>query len=75
MSFEACMSIERTFGPSVAMSDRLQLVSSVFERLWGVDGAAPFQKLLRRIDDALVQRRCQIRIGRLDRMLERKYPG
>jgi hypothetical protein len=74
MSFEACMSSERVFGPSLPMTDELQLVSAIFEPLWRVDEAAPFARLLRKIDDAIVQHRCRARIARLHRMLERNYP-
>jgi hypothetical protein len=69
------MSCEPIFAPSILKTDKLQLLSSVFERLWRVDGAAAFGKLLRRIDEALVQRRCHTRIVRLHRMLEREYCG
>jgi hypothetical protein len=70
MSLEVYMSCERTLGPA---SDRLQLMSSVFESLWRVDEAAAFGRLLRRIDDALVQHRYRPRITRLHRRLERDY--
>jgi hypothetical protein len=67
------MSSEPIRGPRVLTSYKLQLLSSVFERMWRVDESAPFGKLLRRIDEAIVQHRCRARILRLNRMLERDY--
>lgn len=69
------MSCEGIFGDSLLVSEKLPLLSSVFQRIWRVDPAAPFGTLLRRIDDAIVQHRCQRRIRRLHRMLEREYSG
>ena len=67
------MSCERIFGACSGTSDRLELLTPVFERLWPVDEAAGFGKLLRRIDEALIQHRSHNRIARLNRMLERNY--
>ena len=69
------MSSERIIGPSILMTNKLEVVGWLFERLWRVDEAAPFGRLLRRIDDGLLQHRSCTRIGRLHRMLERNYPG
>src|SRR4051794_1755041 len=59
MSSEVCMSSERAFGPA---SERLELLGSVFVGLWRLNEAAAFGRLLRRIDDALVQHRSRPRI-------------
>jgi hypothetical protein len=58
----------------VLSNDRLQLLRSLFQGLWRVDEAPSFGRLLRRIDDAVIQYRSHMRIMRLNRMLERDYP-
>jgi hypothetical protein len=69
------MNCERIVGHRLPKTEKLQLLSSVFERLWHVNGATLFGKLLRRIDEALVLHQSQGRIARLHRMLERHYSG
>jgi hypothetical protein len=69
------MNCERIVGHRLPKTDKLQLLGSVFERLWHVNGATLFGKLLRRIDEALVLHQSQGRIARLHRMLERDYSG
>jgi hypothetical protein len=69
------MNCERIVGHRLPKTDKLQLLGSVFERLWHVNGATLFGKLLRRIDEALVLHQSQGRIARLHRMLERHYSG
>jgi hypothetical protein len=63
-----------SLAPNPPTTDKLQLLGSLLDRLWRVDEAAPFARLLRRIDDALVQHRFRRRIVRLHGMLERNYP-
>ena len=67
------MSLDRTTGPSALYENKLKRLSGVFKRLWPLDEAAPFGRMLRAIDEALVQHRYRARIARLHRMLERNY--
>lgn len=66
---------ERVAGPDQVIAEKVELLSSVFERLWHLDEARPFTKFIEGIDDAIVQHRCSSRIARLHRMLERDYAG
>jgi hypothetical protein len=69
------MSSEPVPGPDQVIAEKVQLLSSIFERLWHLDEARPFAKFIEGIDDAIIQHRCRSRIARLHRMLERDYAG
>ena len=74
LPFEVCIMIcQRVHCLTAASGEKLQLLGSIFKRLWCIDEAAPFARLIKGIDDAVIRQRCHSRIVRLHRMLERDY--
>jgi hypothetical protein len=69
------MSCERVDGAVRVTTEKVQLLSSIFERLWRLDEGRRFARLVEGIDDAVIQHRCRSRVARLHRILERNYAG
>ena len=56
---------------SAPASEKLELLKLTFSRLWSIDEASPFGRLLRAIDESIALQRCRARLERMHRMLER----
>jgi hypothetical protein len=56
---------------SAPASEKLELLKVTFSRLWSVDEASPFGRLLRAIDESVALQRCRARLARMHRMLDR----
>jgi hypothetical protein len=52
-------------------SESFELLKLTLSRLWSVDEASPFRRLLRSIDESVALHRCRARLARMHRMLER----